>query len=264
MKCTEIFSEFAPIASILISAKELQAIDSLFEVIFHWGEIVTILAMYSASCSVQSNVNSPGGSPSDPRVVLQVGEIRFTTLASTLSDKSSFFAALLSERWDNSRSSDGSYFVDADPDLFAHILRYLRRGVLPVVYDKTRGFDHAFYQALHEEAGYFGIEPLRKWVEKKDYLKAVTIQYSAEEFKGQGISDGGYDAIVNGDTERSYCPCWGTEKVYQCPRFIHNGNPRACGKACERAKGDNGDDYVERDILRTLVITKRIVFNDVS
>ena len=119
--------------------------------------------------------------------------------------------------------------------------------MLPVVYEKGYGFDPAFYQALKEEASYFGVEPLHKWIKKKGYLQAVTIQYSVEEVKGQGICMGGYDTTVEGNTERSYHPSWGTEKVYQCPRgiFLHNGNADACGRACEKAKGENGDDYIE-------------------
>lgn len=201
---------------------------------------------------------------SNTPVNLQVGECRFTTLASTLSDGSSFFASLLSDRWEDSRSNDGTYFVDADPDLFTHILRYLRRGVLPIVYEKSHGFDYAFYQALQKEALYFGIEPLHKWVKEKGYLQAVTIQYSVEEVKGQGINTGGYDTVVDGNTERSYHPSWGTEKVYQCPRFLHHGNASACGRACEKAKGENGDDYIEQDVLRTLIVTRKAIFNNIA
>ena len=210
--------------------------------------------------------DSRSARPSNTRITLQVGERRFTTLTSTLSDGSSFFASLLSDRWEDARSDDGTVFVDADPELFAHILRYLRRGVLPIVYDKCHGFDHAFYHALQEEAGYFGIEVLRKWIEEKGYLRAVTVQYSVEEVKGQGINMDGYHATVDGNTERLYTPSWGIEKVYQCPRgiFVHNGNPGACGRACEKAKGDDGDDYIERDVLRTLIVTKKAVFNKIE
>lgn len=203
---------------------------------------------------------------SNTRVDLQVGERHFTTLTSTLSDGSSFFASLLSDRWEDSRSNDGSYFIDADPDLFAHILRYLRRGVLPLIYDKSHGFDYAFYQALQEEALYFGIEPLHQWVKEKGYLRAVTTQYSVEEVKGPGIFQGDYNAAVDGTTERSYHPSWGTEMVYKCPRdiFLHHENPSACGRACEKAKTPDMSDYVKRDVLRTLIVTKKIVFNSVG
>jgi len=107
--------------------------------------------------------------------------------------------------------------------------------VLPVVYEKGQGVDYAFYRALEVEALFFGIEPLRKWVKEKGYLQAVKIQY--EEVKRQDIHVNGYDATVDGNTERSYHPSWGSEKVHQCPRgiFMHHGNPSAWGKACEKA-----------------------------
>jgi len=215
--------------------------------------------------SVQSNIDGPTPLP-ERSITLQVGERRFTTLPSTLVAGSSFFASLLSTRWAGSKSVDDSYFVDADPDLFAHILRYLRREVLPIVYDRNHGFDHAFYQALEVEADYFGVEKLRKWVGEKGYLRAVTIQYSVEVVRGEGINGGGNRNTVDGNTECSYYPSWGTETVYQCPRgiSIHNGNPAKCGLWCVRAKGDDANQYVERSLSRTLVVTKRIVFNDAA
>lgn len=129
--------------------------------------------------------------------------------------------------------------------------------MLPIIYEKSHGFDHAFYKAIQEEADYFGIEPLHRWLKEKGYVQAVKIQYSAEEVNGQGIKVGGYDTAVDGNTERSYHPSWGTEKVYQCPRgiLLHNGNANACGRACEKAKGEGGDNLVERDVLRTLIVT---------
>jgi len=221
--------------------------------------------MPSESTSIQSDVDGPTPFP-ERSITLRVGERLFTTFPSTLVAGSSFFASLLSTRWAGSKSDDDCYFVDADPELFAHILSYLRREVLPIIYDKSHGFDHAFYQALEVEAGYFGVEKLRKWVGEKGYLRAVTIQYSVEEVKGEGYSGEGYSTTVDGNTERSYYPSWTIDKVYQCPRgiFVHSGNPGACGRACESAKGDGGNQYVERSLLRTLIVTKRTIFNDVT
>jgi BTB/POZ domain-containing protein KCTD9 len=114
--------------------------------------------------------------------------------------------------------------------------------------------------------GILGIEPLRKWIEKKEYLRAVTIWYSAEKVKGQGIDADSYNASVDGSIERSYHPHWRTERVYQCLRGIsvHNGNPSACGRMCLKAKSEDGDDYIDRDVLRTLIVTKSTIFNSVS
>ncbi|KAI9773729.1 MAG: hypothetical protein M1839_002027 [Geoglossum umbratile] len=100
------------------------------------------------------------------QVIIQVGDRRFTTTERTMIEESPFFESLLSERWDSAQA-DGSYFIDADPGLFEHILRYLRRAVLPVFYDKLKGHDHALYLALLEEAKYFQIARLAKWLEEK-------------------------------------------------------------------------------------------------
>lgn len=75
---------------------------------------------------------------------LQVGERHFTTTRDTLTAESRYFASLLSGRWDNALE-DGSYFIDADPMLFDHILRYLRRGIFPLFVDMAKGHDYHLY-----------------------------------------------------------------------------------------------------------------------
>ena len=202
----------------------------------------------------------------DPIILLQVGERHFITLKSTLEEGSTFFRALLAEEWQGSRSPDGSYFIDADPDLFVYSLRYLRRGVFPLFYNATYGFDFALYHALQEEALYFGIENLYNWIKDQKYAQAVKIQYTLDEIKGDGVSAMDHFTTIDGTSDRSYHPTWGTEKVYQCPRniFVHMGNPNACGRACDKARGDEGDTYIDREILRTLIITKNTVFSGAS
>ena len=42
--------------------------------------------------------------------------------------------------------------------------------------------------------------------------------------------------------------------MYQCPLGLsfHNGN------------AENGDKYVEQDVLRTLIVSKRVIFNNME
>src|SRR4051812_48134438 len=80
-------------------------------------------------------------------VRLKVGGRRFVTTRETLTEESAFFASLLSGRWDNALP-DGSYFINADPALFEHILRYLRRSVFPLFFDAENGHDHHLYLSL--------------------------------------------------------------------------------------------------------------------
>ena len=66
-------------------------------------------------------------------VTIQVGERAFTTTQDTLS-KSGVLTAMLSGSWEGDLLDNGSYFIDADPDIFEYVLRYLRHGIFPLFY----------------------------------------------------------------------------------------------------------------------------------
>ncbi|KAF2136044.1 uncharacterized protein K452DRAFT_345156 [Aplosporella prunicola CBS 121167] len=170
--------------------------------------------------------------------------------------ESIFFSCLLSGRWENTLL-DGSYFIDADPNLFEHILRYLRRGIAPVFYDSEKGHDYALYSALLEEARYFQIDRLEDWLESKRYLSAVTARYSATELEGV------WNLSTDTDVDVQYYPTWGIKKTYICPRGIcvHRGKPESCGRGCRRVQGGEEDKYDEEPIVRTLVIRRWLTFN---
>lgn len=191
------------------------------------------------------------------QITLQVGERRFVTTLQTLVPESNFFASLLSGRWDDART-DGSYFIDADPTLFEHILRYLRRRVLPIFYDISKGHDHALYLALLEDARYFQIARLQEWLENKRYLNALSVECSIEEDEGTPCR-----TTLSMDTSVKYYPEWGTKKVYVCPRgiYVHRGQPGACGRRCLKARGDADAVYDEEPVSRWLVVKKRTVFD---
>ena len=200
------------------------------------------------------DVNSPtiphpsAGSPPtedpDPQVVLQIGDQKFYTRRSTLTDGSTYFKSLFSGKFADPRSDDGSYFVDADPEIFNTVLMYLRRGVLPTFFDKNQRFDHDFCRAVTAEADFFGIEGILKWIREKKYLKTFTAEYSVEERMEMVPAVPGSDPITimqdtgEANTERTFHPSRGTVKVYTCPRNIiaHEGNPDRCGRQCNNAK----------------------------
>ena len=95
------------------------------------NSLCSILNMSNRTLSRDSSSNAD-------KITLQVGARCFITTHETLVAESGFFASLLSGRWDNA-AEDGSHFVDADANLFEHILRYLRRGVFPFFYEKSKG-----------------------------------------------------------------------------------------------------------------------------
>ncbi|KAM0159752.1 hypothetical protein ACHAQE_004798 [Botrytis cinerea] len=214
--------------------------------------------------SASANSNSRGKNRLAPAaggpITLQVGERRFVTTMNTMTGESPFFAALLSGRWDSNEQADGSYFIDADPDLFEHILRYLRRSVLPIFYDPIKGHDHALYLALLGEARYFQITRLENYLKNEIYLSAVKTCSSVEELEGF------WSETQSTDESVEYYPRWDTKKVYICPRGIgvHRGNSSACGRQCESVRGDSEYIYEDEPVLKTLVIRKQLVVDQTA
>ncbi|KAJ9649573.1 hypothetical protein H2201_007152 [Coniosporium apollinis] len=198
-------------------------------------------------------VPSPAVQISSDRVILQVGDRRFTTTKSTLMDGSDWFRAFFSGRW-NHELMDGAYFIDADGDLFEHILRYLRRKIFPIFYDNAKGHNRAMYLALMREAEYFQIERLRLWIEDERYLTAVLVWYSVKVCKNYD----GSKVPAPSDHEIQHIPFFEEEQVYACPRGIslHKGRPGACGKQCKKVQGDAEDIYVTEEVLKMVVIEK--------
>lgn len=191
------------------------------------------------------------------KVHLQVGRRTFVTTNDTLVGESGYFAALLSSRWSNSEEQ-GSYYIEADPDLFEHILRYLRRGVFPIFYDNTKGHDYALYLALLEEAKYYQIQRLVNWLKKKRYLRALKVErkaYDMNEVRELHVTK-------SAEYEMGYFPAWTTKRVYICPKGVasHRGDRHTCRKKCRKLRGDV-DAYEEEQVLQTLVVEKRTVFD---
>ncbi|PSN61704.1 hypothetical protein BS50DRAFT_638994 [Corynespora cassiicola Philippines] len=76
-------------------------------------------------------------------------------------------------RWEDNAETedDGSLFVDADPEVFAILLSYMRRpAIFPLFFTSEKGFDHALYTKLYAEADYFGLDDLCEWIRKRKYI----------------------------------------------------------------------------------------------
>ncbi|KAL8719763.1 MAG: hypothetical protein Q9225_003279 [Loekoesia sp. 1 TL-2023] len=191
-------------------------------------------------------------------IVLQVGEKRFYATEDTLSG-SGMLKAMITERWESSKQADGSFFIDVDPEAFEHILRFLRHGVYPLCYDIVKGHDFAMYTTIHKQADYLMIDQLVEWLDKQQYLQAVSTETSA-----RIVEDENRLFSTNAsNTKVHYHPSWRIQKKYVCPRGIpvHYDNPGACGRACRLAQGDEEDKYDDCPVLSTLVLTERTVFH---
>ena len=214
--------------------------------------------------------SQPGKSRSsnDDRVVLEVGDRRFTTLRGTLTGESTYFAARLSSRWDD-KQEDGSFFIDSDPNLFEDILTFCRSGTFPLFFDMaTECFDYSRYAALLGEARYFGIGRLEKWISEQKYLEAVVIKRAAIAVSDNEKSDKAKTYLNStrpANAKISVTCTWGSDKVYICPRTIpvHRGEPDKCGQACLQAREAYGGRiwYEDIPVLRIVVLSRELVFN---
>lgn len=114
-------------------------------------------------------------------ICLHVGEKVFSTTHHTLCKESTYFQSLLSDR--NRQLTNGSYFVDADPELFSYILRYLRHGIYPIFFSRSSGHDYATYLGIERLATELRIERLTKWLVDKQYESAIKCAVSFERMK---------------------------------------------------------------------------------
>lgn len=73
--------------------------------------------------------------------------------------------------------------MDADPELFSHILRYLRHGIYPVAFSRSSGHDYATYLGIERLATELRIERLTKWLVDKQYESAIKCAVSFERMK---------------------------------------------------------------------------------
>jgi hypothetical protein len=195
-----------------------------------------------------------------PKVMtLDVGGRIFKVSRDTLKEFG-LFRYQLSDRFTWEPESDGTYFLDADPDLFEHLLSFMRRPeVFPLFYTKDAGFDYNLYNRLEAEANYFQMDALRDWIKAKKYLKAIVTQtYSAEVRRLDMVPP--QRRSVNISEDWHVIPR--TRKVYICPRGIwgHRDDPNSCGHACRKARGDDEIEYEDETYEEAVILKKEVEF----
>lgn len=172
------------------------------------------------------------------KVTLDVGGRKFTTLISTL-EESEFLKTLVSDRWGHNRQADGSYFVDANSDIFEDVLEYLRRGWMPLFWDRDTGHDFSRYKKLQQESEYLGISRLERWLKESRFLEAVLI---VNKITNKVILDQQQVEIASstpGSRQRLKTD-WVEIPMYLCDADPRMGRyhsrlddcPGLCGKAC--------------------------------
>ncbi|RYO27750.1 hypothetical protein AA0113_g12259 [Alternaria arborescens] len=198
-------------------------------------------------------------------IVLDVSGRKFQTQKATL-QTSPYFQNLLA-RWDDcsDRQDDGSYFIDADPDAFQHILNFMRRpSKFLLLWSKETGFDYALYNKIEAEADYFLLHALRDWLQKNRYLDAVKTTIEVKALSEKQLEDDRNQTRYEADIEvQGFFGSYSGEKRYRSLCAIHpiNTEPvRGC-HSCEGLIQAHGPQYDDPPKRLTLV-TKRIEFGE--
>ena len=194
-------------------------------------------------------------------ITLEVRDRRFCVCLRNLIGKSNFFRSAAYTGRLPQEQADGSYFLDANGNAFEHVLVYLCDGIYPFLYDQAKGgFDYAKYTAILNLADFLGIPDLVTWIERKEYLQALTVTYriSKHKFKDDTTTD-----IPNANRLVASHPITRTRKVYVCPRgiFIHRGAKEKCGSACHKAKVGKPDKYEDEVVTEVVVVEEVVSFH---
>ena len=112
------------------------------------------------------------------------------------------------------------------------------------------------YHAMLEDARYFAIPALERWLLEERYLKAVEITRTLDVVAGPPERH----SFPHADSQHSklqFTPMRPKmQRTYVCPRGIavHYGAREKCGQACDRAQGDYPLNYDEEEVEQTLVV----------
>lgn len=117
-----------------------------------------------------------------PTITLQLGgQAVVETLVSTLTSRSGAFAACLSDLsvLPKDEAGNPTIFVDVDPEVFKHVLSYMRSTRMPLIWTSDRGFDLSMYSQVAAVARKLQIDELHCWIVERRYEHAVktTLHY---------------------------------------------------------------------------------------
>lgn len=190
------------------------------------------------------------------KVILDVGGRKFNTFASTLYE-SEFLRTMLSKPWANDQEADASFFIDADPDLFSHVLQYLRRNQMPLFWDPEKGHDLGRYKSLLEEAEYFLIPDLANWLSRQEYLKAITANTTVMQKRVP------LDTKIELPAQKSNVRLeWREEEVHFCgsPYTMHS-SPKQCSFTCFRDQQGIPTPSIKEWFLTAVVMDEKLIFD---
>ncbi|MBE3041622.1 hypothetical protein IMZ48_03385 [Candidatus Bathyarchaeota archaeon] len=171
--------------------------------------------------------------------------------------------------------------LDANEEVFPHIIAYLRRGTYPLVIDAKGRHDIPTYLAILEEAKCLQLKRLAEWLEKGRYVEAARVECTTTILEEGDLGtcklgrtealetaitsdnptsdDTTSDNTIKSTISEECFPAWGKKLVYRCPREKHNGNRVGCGRKCYNALGGEAGNYDEAPMFRVVEVKKELV-----
>ncbi|KAL9621093.1 MAG: hypothetical protein Q9160_004478 [Pyrenula sp. 1 TL-2023] len=193
---------------------------------------------------------------SDTRITLGVGGRLFNTSFDTLV-QADYFKDRFSNGWQP--SEDGSFFVDADPEMFEHVLSYLRHLTPPLFFDGRSGHMHCMYVKLSFVARYFGVLGLVEYLENRKYLQLIRISYETEIMsQAKGVK-----YLPKSDEMVDFIAICGVKAIHVCRagRDEHRGKPEKCFRKKCCTPGNAMDVFAEEVALRMVRASRRVVID---
>ncbi|KAL2108655.1 hypothetical protein VUR80DRAFT_3553 [Thermomyces stellatus] len=160
--------------------------------------------------------------------------------------------------------------IDANQDVFHHIVAYLRRGTYPLVIDAEGRHDISTYLAILEEAKHFELDRLAAWIEEGGFAEAAkiectaTIRHEADLDQVSRVNLNptvtGHGKVISNISQERFV-AWGKRFIYQCPRGLHDGDRAGCGRKCKNVLGNALPTYNEIPTLRLVEVKKDLVID---
>ncbi|KAM3505782.1 hypothetical protein MY10362_002755 [Beauveria mimosiformis] len=185
----------------------------------------------SNAASEEATINTTPTPMLDSGVVLRVGENLFFTTRATVAESHLLMTLLSTEA-----TQIGEYFVDADPDTFSHVLRFLRTRRFPLFYNHASGYDMAKYLELLAAAQYYRIPTLEMWLAEKRYLGIVNIKSDYRKYRlfGDNQITRMEELCWDREEQGRILSVWETTgTAHACPqkRWQHDGDKAKCKRA---------------------------------
>ena len=141
------------------------------------------------------------------------------------------------------------------------VLTYLRHYKSPLFWEIGLGFDFEKYSRLACQADFFGVDALKNWIKNEKYKAVIDTRKYIETLEMEEATDGQMRDIL--PESKVLGTHWTVKKQYVCPRGLgaHYGQPNKCGRACRNAKGDDPDEYEDKEIMIVTVEREHVSFH---